>query len=338
MSKFRFHCCRFRWTSALAVALILLAALPRAQAQTCQGESDLDPEARNALRTAAQRYFEQSARADYAGLRDSAIPSLAANFGGVEAAVSEHKADLTGARAAIDSMYVLDAAGTAPLPRAEFFCGIFNSPDRVTFILPNLPPGRYAIVTENVSGGKAPLRLALVLRQENSAWKLAGYTLRPTQAAGHDVQWYLTQAREYKARGANIVAYLYYLEAWNLAAPVSYAYTAQRDKIVDEMQPVRPPEWPSPEKPMEISAAGKSYRVTQMFPDVVGDDLDLIIKYQALSDVSNTAAAFQDNMAVMRAVVARYPELRQAFAGLVARAVDPSGRDYGSLLPMKDVK
>jgi hypothetical protein len=70
----------------------------------------------------------------------------------------------------------------------------------------------------------------------------------------------------------------------------------------------------------------------------VGDDLDLIVKYQATTDVSNTAVAFQDNMAVIKGIVAKYPELRSAFAGVVARAVDPSGRDYGSLLAMKDVK
>jgi hypothetical protein len=43
-------------------------------------------------------------------------------------------------------------------------------------------------------------------------------------------------------------------------------------------------------------------------------------------------------MAVMKALITKYPELRDAFAGIVARAVDPSGRDYGSLLPMKDIK
>jgi hypothetical protein len=41
---------------------------------------------------------------------------------------------------------------------------------------------------------------------------------------------------------------------------------------------------------------------------------------------------------VIKALVAKYPELRAAFAGVVARAVEPSGRDYGTLLPMKDVK
>jgi hypothetical protein len=55
-------------------------------------------------------------------------------------------------------------------------------------------------------------------------------------------------------------------------------------------------------------------------------------------DVSNTNLAYQDNIAVMKGLVAKYPELRDAFAGVVARAVDPSGRDYGTLLAMKDIK
>ena len=43
-------------------------------------------------------------------------------------------------------------------------------------------------------------------------------------------------------------------------------------------------------------------------------------------------------MAVIKALVAKYPEVRDAFAGVVARAVDPTGRDYGTLLAMKDIK
>ncbi len=43
-------------------------------------------------------------------------------------------------------------------------------------------------------------------------------------------------------------------------------------------------------------------------------------------------------MAVMKALLAKHPALRTAFDVLVARAVEPSGRDYGSMLPMKDIK
>lgn len=69
----------------------------------------------------------------------------------------------------------------------------------------------------------------------------------------------------------------------------------------------------------------------------MGNDLDLIVKYQA-ADISSTNQTYQNNVAVIKALVAKFPEVRDAFAGVVARAVDPSGRDYGTLLPMKDVK
>jgi hypothetical protein len=40
----------------------------------------------------------------------------------------------------------------------------------------------------------------------------------------------------------------------------------------------------------------------------------------------------------MKALVARYPEFRDAFSSIVARATAPTGQDYGTLLAMKDVK
>ena len=58
--------------------------------------------------------------------------------------------------------------------------------------------------------------------------------------------------------------------------------------------------------------------------------MDLIVKYQA-ADASNTNQAYQDNVAVMKALVLKYPEVRDAFVAVVARAVDPGGRDYGTL-------
>jgi len=36
--------------------------------------------------------------------------------------------------------------------------------------------------------------------------------------------------------------------------------------------------------------------------------------------------------------VTKFPELREAFDDMVVRAVEPSGRDYGSMMPMKDIK
>ena len=327
----------FRRRAAFLVLLVVALAGSLA-AQNCLTADELDVGARAALQNTAQQFFRLSAARDYAGLRAAAVPSLAASFAGVESAVTDHQADFTGAQVTPAAMYVLAVNGSAPMARAEFYCGIFNSPDRVLFVIPNLAPGRYAVVTQDVSGGRQPVKLTFVLQQQGSRWALAGYTVKPAQLAGHDMTWFLTRARQYKSRGQNLAAYLYYLAAWYLSQPVEIEYTVQQDRLADDMQQARPADWPSQTQPMNLVAGGKTYRVTQIFPDGVGNDLHLIVKYQAASDLSNTAAAFQDNMAVIKAVVAKYPELRDAFAGVVARAVDSSGRDYGSLLAMKDVK
>ena len=40
----------------------------------------------------------------------------------------------------------------------------------------------------------------------------------------------------------------------------------------------------------------------------------------------------------MKALVEKYPELRSAFSGIVARATTANGQDYGTLLAMKDIR
>jgi hypothetical protein len=68
----------------------------------------------------------------------------------------------------------------------------------------------------------------------------------------------------------------------------------------------------------------------------VGEDLDLVVKYESPS-VLNTQQAYQDNMALIKALLAKFPELRDGFSAIIARATEPSGKDYGTLLAVKDV-
>ncbi len=283
--------------------------------------------------TAAQQFFNMSQRGDFAGLRAQADPSLAGSFGGIEAAITQHQNDFKGAQASQDQMFLLDTGSNETVSRAEFFCGIYNSPNRVAFAINNLPPGKYGVVTQTVQGGKTPFLLTVILHQSIGAWRLAGYYIQPQTVNGHDANWYLAQANSLKSAGQSLPAYLMFYAAWTLSGPVDFQSNVQRDKIADAMQPLKPANWPL------LTAAGKTYHVTDMRPEILGDDMDLTIRYQAVSDVSNTAAAFQDNKNVMLAALQQFPAVRDAFAGINARAVDTAtGRDYGTLLAMKDVK
>jgi hypothetical protein len=314
----------------------VVVAVP-ARAETCLGSGDMDEASRSALVNTAKQYFDFAAKGDSASLQKHAIPSLASNFSGVENAVKENQAAFSGAQATPRPPFLLKAEGTAPLPRAEFLCGVFGAQGQTAnsaeFVIPNLPPGNYGLVTLDVTSPKGPHTLTFILQQIGNDWKLGGFYAKPTQISGHDGNWFAQQARTYKTKGQTHNAWFYYLEARELLVPVSFMYTQLTDKLYDEMQTVKPADLP----PADLAAGGKTYKLSDLFPVVVGNDLDLVVKYQS-ADVSNTGQTFQDNLAVMKALLAKYPEFREAFGGIVARAVEPSGRDYGSLMAMKDIK
>jgi hypothetical protein len=334
MAKYRSH-----KSLALMVFLLLGLALPRAGAETtCSSAGEMDAATHSALEHTARQFFDYASKGDVFDLKQLAIASLASNFGNIEGVVIDQRSLYAGAQPTVRAAYLLEAPGTAPIARAEFLCGVWATPSWATFAIDNLPPGRYGVVIQDVSTSKGKYTLTVVLKQEGGAWKLAGYYSKPTEIGGHDGQWFLTKAREYKAKGANHNAWFYYLTAWDLMTPVDFMSTRSLDKLNDEMQSVRPADLPTSDHPLMLTASGgRSYQVIYISAVPVDNDLDLLVKYR-MPDVSNTQQMFDDNVAVIRAILSRDPEFREAFAGVVARATEPSGRDYGTVLAMKDVK
>jgi hypothetical protein len=326
--------------SLLLPVVLLLASMP-SWPQTCFTSDDMDAATRSALQSAATRYFDMLARGDSASIKQNSIPSLASNFGGLESTIKDNQANLSGAHGAPRPPFLLRAEGTAPIARAEFLCGIFGpggqTANSAEFIIPNLPPGSYGVVTVDATSQK-PYMVSFVLQQQGADWKVGSVFIVPAQISGHDSNWFLERARAFKAKGQTHNAWLYFIEGRYLAMPVPFMYTQMTDKLYEDIQSVKPSDLPANGKTSDLAASGgKTYKLTEIFPLTVGQDFDLVVKYQA-ADVSNTGQTFQENMAVMRALLAKFPELREAFDGIVARAVEPSGRDYGSLMPMKDIK
>lgn len=301
----------------------------------------MDEPTRAALVSTAQRYFGMVAGGDSAALQQNSIPSVASDFSGIQTAVKDNQANFSGVQATPRPPFLLKAEGTAPVARAEFLCGVFGrtgqTADSAVFVIPNLPPGNYAVVILDASSAKQPDTVTFVLQQEGKDWKIGGLYVKRTQVAGHDANWFADRARAFKGKGQNRDAWFYYMEARDLAVPVSFMYTQLTDKLADESETVKPTDLPAEGSTAELAAGGKTFKLTSLFPLAVGPDFDLVVKYQS-ADVSNTAQTFQDNTAVMKALIAKYPEFRDAFDGIIARAVEPSGRDYGSLLSMKDIK
>jgi len=323
------------------VALALICCASAAIAETCTMASDMEPATRSALVSAGQHFFDLLAKGDAASLRQAAIPSLASDFSAIEATVKDNQAALAGSKATARPPFLLEAEGVAPIARAEFYCGVFGrngqTANSAAFYLNNLPPGKYAVVILDVATSKGPYYVSFILQQLGTDWKLGGLYVKPSQVGGHDSDWFTTRAREFKAKGQTHNAWLYYVEARSLISPLPFMSTLVTDKLYDESQKAQPADQPGDGKTVDLASGTTIYNLIDLFPQVVNNELDLIVRYD-VPDVSNTNQAYQSNMAVMKGLVTKYPELRDAFTSVVARAVDPSGRDYGTMLPMKDIK
>jgi hypothetical protein len=325
----------------LAVLVVCFSLTAIASAQTCYTADDMDAPTRTALDNTSKRYFDLVAKGDSASLKQNAIPSLASDFSDIENALKDNEANLSGAQGTLRPSFLLKAEGAAKLERAEFLCGVFGpngqTANSAEFVITDLSPGNYAISMVDSSSPKGALTVSFVLQQQGSDWKLGGLYIKNREIGGHDGNWFLDRARAFKAKGQDRNAWFYYLEASEMLKPVPFMYTQTTDKLYDEMQAVKPADLPSSASTVDLLAAGKTYKLTTVFPLPVGDDLDLVVKYQS-ADISNSAQTFKDNQAMTEAMITKYPELRDAFAAVVARAVEPSGRDYGSLFPMKEIK
>lgn len=327
--------------SFLLPCIFLMLATSAVSAQTCQTSADMDAAARIAITNTGQRYFDMAAKNDAASLKQNAIPSLSSDFGGIENLIKDRQPDLAGGQAVIKNAFLLDNEQGTPNTRAEFYCGVFGkngqTANSAAFYLDNLPPAKYAVVLLNATSPKGRTMFSEVLQQIGTDWKLGGLYIKSAQIAGHDSDWFLNQARQYKTKGQSHNAWFYYQEARGLISPLPFMSTLATDKLYDESQSLQPSDLPAGGKTVDLAAGGSTFKLSSVFPEAVGTDLDLIVRYQS-ANVSNTNLAYQDNLNVIKALVMKYPEVRDSFVAVVARAVDVSGRDYGTLLAMKDVK
>jgi hypothetical protein len=302
-------------------------------AQTCHMAGDVDAATKASLDNAANQYLADIASGNTAALTAAATPE----FPNVAGVANEAKANLAGATGKVRWYFLLDNTQTKPGDRPEFYCGVINSPDRIGFSFPQLPPARFGVVVQDTTGGKLPYMVTWILQNVNSQWRIAGLIPKPDNIAGKTGLDFWKDARAAKTAGKLHTAYFDYVMADYLLRPTNLMSTPNLDKLADELQQATPNDVPT-NGPIPLQAAnGKSYQVTQIFPTPVDNKLVLVVKY-SVPDVSNTTQAFQDNTAVISAVVAKWPELRDAFTSVVARATAPNGQDYGTLLEMKDIK
>ena len=189
-----------RRKTILSLTALLLFAATRLHAQTCLTADDMDQATKTALINTAQSYYDSVARGDSATLQKNAIASLAGSFSDVETAVKDNQSNLSSAKPIPRSPFLFQAEGNALLERAEFLCGVFGpngqTANSQVFVIPNLPPGNYGFVIQDVNTAKGSYTVSYVLEQQGTVWKLGGLYIKPAEVEGHDGNWFATQGRK----------------------------------------------------------------------------------------------------------------------------------------------
>jgi hypothetical protein len=331
-----------RLYARLLLVFASLLAVPTWAAEQCYTKQDpeFDAASRAGIEAAAQQLFTAAAAGNTAAIQQNSIPAVASSFQGIANAVQGNKDKIAGGHAQIRNEWLLDAPGTQAYERAEFFCGTFNSPQHTSFVIPGLPPGKYAVAIQDVTGSSKPFTITYILQQDAGQWKLAGYYANPSQVGPHDGLWYWVQARDLKKGGSQHTSFFYYLTAADLlSGGVRFISTPQLEKLYEEQQASMPKDLPqNPQQPVPLTLNGQTYQIVQAF--VVPNDkqgLDLVYKYST-PDITDQVKTFQQNMAFIKALTQQYPEYKQAFTSIVARAVAPSGQDFGTQLPVSEIK
>lgn len=318
----------------LGLALLLPSSL---WAVSCTLQGEMTPQVRSSMEQSARTLAQQIAAGNAAQVRTLTIPSVAAQFQSIAGSIQRLAPLITGATITIDAMYSLDATDLKQTQQADFFCAAPNSNLQEEVGIPALPPGAYGLVLVHATGVKTPQQMGLILqRSEGGQWLLAGFFSKPLDVAGHDSVWYWSRARQFAQKGQTWNAHFYYGIAANLALPVEFLSTPNLRKLLEEQSAVRATGLPGATTPLVLNHNGQSYTITGLRTDSSLGGLDLVVQF-SVADVSDPVATRTRILGLMSAMLAQYPQLRDAFHGLWVFADAPGQRPFAIEQPMNAI-
>jgi hypothetical protein len=309
-------------------------------AVSCTTQSQMTETERSSLVEASKSLAGLIQAGNTDGLKARTIPSVAEHFDPIAAAVESAAPLIERGAITIESMYLLESTDLKSTEdNTQFFCGGANAHE-VVFTIPQVPPGSYALAVLRATGVDSPQSITLILARDTpkaTQWKLAGAFIHGLTSAGHDGVWYWNRAREFAKKGQKWNAYFYYQTAASLLTPVYFLSSPNLDKLLKEQAAIAPSGLPAGNQPMPLSGGGQNFSIQDMHTDSSLGGLDLVIHYQA-NDVSDPVAARTRNVALMTAMLAQHPELREGFHGLWAYANAPNQQPFANELAMDQIR
>jgi hypothetical protein len=199
--------------------------------------------------------------------------------------------------------------------------------------------------------GDRPWLLSFLLRQDDGAWKLAGFYSHARTAAGHDGLWFWTSARD-RAKAKQLwFAWLLYGEADALLRPATFASSTNLDKLRSEQHAATPPELTSgigAEVPLVVkadaaatpqAASTAEYRFTAILSEGSEDGkrLNLVLHLRADDGAADAASQTARNQAAASALLNAHKELRQGFDGVIVIAEKTGSNSFVTEQRMSEV-
>jgi hypothetical protein len=314
--------------------------------EACITQSQMKPVDRDGIASAARSLSAKIQTNNAAGLRQESVSELTKDYTAMTSLVASTSTKISSTSLTVEQVYLLDATNLKTLADgtnqdAQFFCPLNKSMAEATFLIPALPPGRYAF-SQVIAQGKdqsARWGLSYLLREDASGtWAMAGFYPKPLTAAGKDGLWYWTQGRE-QAKAKHLwTSYLFYQEAQLLLQPASFVSSTHFEQLRKEASSSTPPslsQGVSADMPLVIkSQSGAEFRLTSLTTDdsIVGSKL-YVVAHLAVEPAPDSAAgpsqgtrrsdkppatlsAKDRNSSAMSALIATYPELKASFGGV----------------------
>ena len=318
------------------LAISLLAPAPLfAVACTLQGE--MTPQMRSSMEQSVRSLAQAVASGNASQVRANTIPSVAAQFQSIADSIQRLSPLISGATITIDALYSLDASDLKQQQQeVQFFCDSSNASLHEEVGIPGLPPGAYGLALVHATGVKQPQQIGLLLAATGPGqWQLAGFFSKPLEDAGHGSLWYWNQARQYAQKGQAWNAHFYYHIAADLALPVGFLSTPNLQKLLQEQGEVKAQGLPGA-APAVLTHNGQSYTITGLRTDSSLGGLDLVVDYSVPS-TGDPVATRTRILGLMSAMLAEYPQLREAFHGLWVFANAPGQQPFGVEQPMNQI-
>jgi hypothetical protein len=317
---------RLGWKLAASAVMLFVPAV--SWATSCTSQAQLSPLLRSTLSIISEQLAQAIMTQNYPALQAALFSPEAGEWTNIRAAVENAQPLMQGGKIQLRNAYLLDATSLTAPADTEFFCSNASGSLTVTINMPNLPPGKYAIILGDAAGAPLAGQFGLILAWEagpTGGWKLAGLSVHQGAFAGHDGDWYWARGRVL-ANSDPWSAWYCYSMARYMLLPVDFLSSPNLQKLDTEQGQIQ--NSPKNAFPYSIKDGARTWKILSIHVNSVLHEPDLAVTYES-TGVTAPAALHTEAVAVLSALLKAQPGLRENFHGLWAVA-----ENHGKMTPI----